>query len=433
MKNVEEQPVSAEETQKPTVAIDATNATPAEVARTSLRAKIRDHPVLVSHDGNATPESIRIADRAGALVLDTSDSTEGTQSTLVKVAKTYGFCGLIWHGVPSEPIDYDRSIHDFENSEEYVVSAAIGSAATEGTGSRTEVLVAIPAYNEAETIGEVVTEVRQFADRVVVVDDGSGDDTAERAEQAGARVVVHRRNQGYGGALQTAFEEADRLGVEHLVILDGDGQHDPADVPKLVETQRETGAEIVVGSRFLGDSDVPLYRRFGLFVVNTLTNVGLGAFRPESWIRDTQSGFRAYDADAIRSIAEDDSIGTQMSASTDIIHHAFNRNYSVEEVGTRITYDGENANSQHPLSHGVVLIRNILTLIEQERPIMLIGVPGFVATFVGFGLGYWALTNLFRSGDFPVGLAIASVFFVLAGGLACFSAVILHSIEVHLG
>ncbi|MFC7079049.1 glycosyltransferase family 2 protein [Halorussus caseinilyticus] len=333
----------------------------------------------------------------------------------MKVAKTYGFCGLIWHGVPSEPIDYDRSIHDFENSEEYVVSAAIGSAATEGTGSRTEVLVAIPAYNEAETIGEVVTEVRQFADRVVVVDDGSGDDTAERAEQAGARVVVHRRNQGYGGALQTAFEEADRLGVEHLVILDGDGQHDPADVPKLVETQRETGAEIVVGSRFLGDSDVPLYRRFGLFVVNTLTNVGLGAFRPESWIRDTQSGFRAYDADAIRSIAEDDSIGTQMSASTDIIHHAFNRNYSVEEVGTRITYDGENANSQHPLSHGVVLIRNILTLIEQERPIMLIGVPGFVATFVGFGLGYWALTNLFRSGDFPVGLAIASVFFVLAG------------------
>ncbi|WP_137286117.1 glycosyltransferase family 2 protein [Halorussus salinisoli] len=431
MKNLEEQPVSIEDTQKPTVAIDATRATPGDVARTTLRAKIRDYPVLVSHDGVASPEALQIADRAGALVLDTSESTEETQMTLVKAAKTYGFCGLIWHDAPSEPIDYSRTVYEFENSEEYVVSAAIGSS--EDRGAQTEVLVAIPAYNEADTIGEVVSEARQFADRVVVVDDGSDDDTAARAEEAGATVVAHPRNRGYGGALQTAFAEADRLGVEHLVILDGDGQHDPADVPKLVETQRETGAEIVVGSRFLGDSDVPLYRRFGLFVVNTLTNLGLATFHRGSWIHDTQSGFRAYDADAIRSIVEDGSIGTQMSASTDIIHHALDRNYSVEEVGTRITYDGENANSQHPLSHGVVLIRNILTLIEQERPIMLIGVPGFVATFVGFGLGYWALTNLFRTGDFPVGLAIASVFFVLAGGLACFSAVILHSIEVHLG
>lgn len=431
MKNLEEQPVSTEETQKPTVAIDATRAAPGDVARTCLRAKIRGYPVLVNHDRDASSEALQMADRAGALVLDTSDSTDETQMTLVKAAKAYGFCGLIWHDALSEPIDYSKTVYEFENSEEYVVSATIGSS--EDRGAQTEVLVAVPAYNEADTIGEVVSEVRQFADRVVVVDDGSDDDTAARAEEARATVVAHPRNRGYGGALQTAFAEADRLGVEHLVILDGDGQHDPADVPKLVETQRETGAEIVVGSRFLGDSDVPLYRRFGLFVVNTLTNLGLATFHRDSWIHDTQSGFRAYDADAIRSIVEDDSIGTQMSASTDIIHHALDRNYSVEEVGTRITYDEENANSQHPLSHGIVLIRNILTLIEQERPIMLIGVPGFVATFVGFGLSYWALSNLFRTGNFPVGLAIASVFFVLAGGLACFSAIILHSIKVHLG
>ncbi|NEU58101.1 glycosyltransferase family 2 protein [Halorussus sp. MSC15.2] len=433
MRNLEDQPVSVAETQRPTVAIDATKATPGDIARTTLRAKIRDHPVLVSHDRSATRESIRIADEAGALVLDTTDSSDETQSTLVRVAKTYGFSGLIWHDTPSEPIDYSRTIDDFETSEEYVVEAAIGAAAFEDCADQTEVLVAIPAYNEAETIGEVVSETAQFADRIVVVDDGSDDDTAERAEKAGATVVKHRRNQGYGGALKTAFEEADRLGVEHLVILDGDGQHDPADVPNLVETQRESGAEIVIGSRFEGDSDVPLYRRFGLFVINTLTNVGLGTIGHGSWIRDTQSGFRAYDTDAIRTIARDDAIGTQMSASTDIIHHALNRNYAIEEVGTRITYDSENSNSQHPLSHGVVLIRNILTLIEQERPIMLIGVPGFLAATVGFGLGYWALTNLFHTGDFPVGLAIASLFFILSGGLACFSAVILHSIEIHLG
>lgn len=433
MSQLEEQPVPVEEIQKPSIAIDATNASPADIARTTLRAKVRHHHVLVSYDGNANSESVRIADRAGAFVLDTSDSSESAQQTLVKAAKAYGFCGLIWHSTPSEPIDYARTIHEFENSEEYVVTAALGSSTFEEDEAETDVLVAIPAYNEEETIYEVVSETLQSADRVIVVDDGSEDDTTARAEEAGATVRKHRRNKGYGAALQTAFDEADRLGVEHLVILDGDGQHDPADVPKLVDAQRGTGAEIVIGSRFYGDSDVPLYRRFGLFVVDTLTNVGLGTFRHDSWISDTQSGFRAYDADAIRSIARDDAIGTQMSASTDIIHHAINQNYAIDEVGTRITYDAENSNSQHPLSHGVVLVRNLLTLIEQERPIMLIGVPGFVATFIGAGLGYWALTNLLRTGDFPVGLAIASVFFALAGGLACFSAIILHSIEIHLG
>lgn len=433
MKNLEEQPLSVEETKKPTVAIDGTQATVDEIARTCLRAKLRDHPVLVSDDGTASREAIRVADCAGALVLDTSESSGENQSTILRAAKTYGFSGLIWHDTPSEPIDYARTLHEFENSEEYAVSAAIGSTVFDDRREQSGVLVAIPAYNESETIHDVVSDTLQFADRVLVVDDGSNDDTRKRAEEAGATVVKHRQNQGYGAALQTAFDEADRLGVDHLVILDGDGQHDPADIPKLIEAQRDRGAEIVIGSRFHGDSDVPLYRRFGLFVVNTLTNVGLGTLRKKIWIGDTQSGFRAYDSTAIRTISRDDAIGTQMSASTNIIHHALDRNYDVEEVGTEISYDTENANSHHPLSHGAILIRNILTLIEQERPILLIGVPGFLTLFVGFGLGYWGLTNLFHTGTFPVGLATASVFFILAGGLACFSAVILHSIAVHLG
>jgi len=417
---------------QPAIAIDAVDAKPAEVARTALRAKARDHPVIVYHNDNVVPESVTIAEQAGAFVVNVSESARETRSTLLKMAKAYGFAGIIWHDVPSEPINYEKTVEDFQRSDKYAVTASIGSTSYAEPETGLDGMVAIPAFNEGRTVGRVVSEADTFADRVLVVDDGSDDDTTERAEEAGASVVTHRRNRGYGAALQTAFAEADRLGVEHLVVLDGDGQHDPADVEKLVETQRETGAEVVIGNRFHGGSDVPLYRRFGLFVVNILTNIGLRTFRKDSWIRDTQSGFRAYNSDAIRSISRDEGIGSQMSASTDIIHHALTENYAITEVGTKISYDADNPSSQHPLSHGIDLVRNILTLVERERPILFIGVPGFAATFVGFGLAYIALTNLLHTGEFPVGLAVTSVFFALAGGLACFSAVILHSIEVHL-
>jgi hypothetical protein len=433
MMDIEKERQRVERTKRPTIAIDAMDAKPADIARTALRAKARDHPVIVYHNGGVGSESLTVAEEAGAFVVDVSESARETRSTLVRMAKAYGFAGMIWHDAPSEPINYEKTVDDFERSERYAVTAAIGSIADDDPESELDVMVAIPAFNEGRTVGTVVAEAEEFADRVLVVDDGSDDDTTRRAEEAGASVVTHRRNQGYGAALQTAFAEADRLGVEHLVVLDGDGQHDPADVAKLVETQRETGAEVVIGNRFHGGSDVPLYRRLGLFVVNVLTNIGLRTFRRASWIRDTQSGFRAYDRDAIRSISRDESIGSQMSASTDIVHHALTENYAIAEVGTTISYDADDPNSQHPLSHGVDLVRNILTLVEQERPILFIGVPGFAATFVGFGLAYVALTNLLHTGEFPVGTAVTSVFFALAGGLACFSAVILHSIEVHLG
>ncbi|RRJ31824.1 glycosyltransferase family 2 protein [Halocatena pleomorpha] len=295
------------------------------------------------------------------------------------------------------------------------------------------VLVAIPAYNEAATIGDVVQTASEYADYVLVIDDGSEDDTAVRATAVGGAVIKHRQNRGYGAALKTAFEVASRYNAHHLVVLDGDGQHDAADVPRLVAAQERTGAHLVIGSRFIegATSNAPLYRWIGLKTINGLTNLSLGVVRAASRVSDTQSGFRAYDQTAIETLAADRSIGNWMDASTDILYHAHHHSYSIEEVPITVTYDVANASTRAPLSHGVVLMRNILKTIERERPLTALAVPGFGLTFGGMGVGYMSLDNYIQSGTFPVGLALTAAVLMLIGTFACFTAIVLHALSTY--
>jgi len=224
------------------------------------------------------------------------------------------------------------------------------------------VMIGIPAYNEADSVGDVVRAALDRAGRVVVVDDGSADGTADRAHDAGAAVIVHDENRGYGAALRTLFGRAHAADVDHLVILDGDGQHDAADVPKLVETQRSTAAEVVIGSRFAGGSSerMPLYRRFGLAVVNRLANASMRLRHGSAGISDTQSGFRAYGRDAIETLAGAERIGDGMDASLDILFQAVRQGYEIREVPTTIEYDVENASTRDPIGHGLTLLAAIL-------------------------------------------------------------------------
>src|SRR5438132_10188308 len=108
-----------------------------------------------------------------------------------------------------------------------------------------KIMVAIPAFNEGPTIGSVVLKARQFASQVIVVDDGSSDDTAETAALAGAHVIQHARNLGKGLAIRSAWLYAREHGPEAFVLLDGDHQHDPNDIPRLVVTVLSGGADVV--------------------------------------------------------------------------------------------------------------------------------------------------------------------------------------------
>ncbi|MGB4758126.1 MAG: glycosyltransferase family 2 protein, partial [Candidatus Methanoculleus thermohydrogenotrophicum] len=160
-------------------------------------------------------------------------------------------------------------------------------------------LVAMPAYNEEAYIAKTIVGARRHADAVLVVDDGSTDETVAIAEALGAIVVRHATNRGYGGALQTIFATARRMGVEELVIIDADGQHDPEDIPRLLSELR-SGNDVVIGSRVLEGSagDIPTYRKVGMKVLDAATTLAGNGLA----ITDSQSGFRAYGRRAIEAI-----------------------------------------------------------------------------------------------------------------------------------
>lgn len=161
----------------------------------------------------------------------------------------------------------------------------------------------IPAFNEAATIASVVTSVTPHVAHVLVVDDGSTDETADRAQAAGAEVVRHATNQGKGHAVRTGLARvlnspaAAPLTFTHVLLMDGDGQHRPDDVPKLIDTGRTTQADLVVGERIFDKAQMPRSRYYS----NTIGSRALSSFIGSS-IKDSQSGFRLIRCEALRGV-----------------------------------------------------------------------------------------------------------------------------------
>ena len=161
-------------------------------------------------------------------------------------------------------------------------------------------LLIIPAFNEAACIAGVINGVRKhFSGDIAVIDDGSEDDTGEVARAAGAAVLRHACNLGIGAAVQTGFLYALREGYDSIVRQDGDGQHDPAQIPRLLEVLERDEADIVVGSRFLAREGYQstIVRRVGIFVLGIVsTLVG-------TRITDPTSGYWAVNRRALLVLA----------------------------------------------------------------------------------------------------------------------------------
>ncbi|AKB82185.1 glycosyltransferase (family 2) [Methanosarcina barkeri 3] len=155
------------------------------------------------------------------------------------------------------------------------------------------VTVILPAYNEEVYIGSIVLLTKYYADSVIVVDDGSSDRTAEIARKAGAEVIVHEVNKGKGAALKTGFAAAANFGADIIVTMDSDGQHNPAEIQKIVDPIIRGKADMVNGSRYLNGlgKNTPSYRRVGQTILDGATKLSSGL-----QITDSQSGFRAFSA-----------------------------------------------------------------------------------------------------------------------------------------
>ncbi len=170
--------------------------------------------------------------------------------------------------------------------------------------SKNRTLIIIPAYNEEGSVGKVVKEVKQYlpgAD-TLVVNDGSTDLTSLKARTAGAIVLDLPFNLGIGGAMQAGYKYDFKKGYEIAIQVDGDGQHDPKEIPKLLRALEEKEVDMVIGSRFIGDSEFKssMMRRLGISIFSKAISLIVG-----QKITDPTSGFRAVNQKTIRLFSTD--------------------------------------------------------------------------------------------------------------------------------
>jgi glycosyltransferase involved in cell wall biosynthesis len=289
------------------------------------------------------------------------------------------------------------------------------------------VVVGIPAFNEEKTIARVVMEAQKHAHVVVVCDDGSIDMTGEIAERLGAIVIYHERNLGYGAALQSLFKRAKELNANVLVTLDSDGQHDPAQIPRLVKPIEDGVAEVVLGSRFMdknGTADMPVYRQLGVKVITKLSN-GSG----KNTVSDSQSGFRAYSKVAMEKMGGMSENG--MSASIELIRAVKKSGLKVREVPISCKYSdtiGVETSTKNPLAHGVGLIMSLVKLVVEDRPLSFLGIPGISSLITGVLFGVWMMNLYAVEHQIITNLALASIAFILIGFFMISTAITLYSI-----
>jgi len=268
-----------------------------------------------------------------------------------------------------------------------------------------QVVVCIPAFNEAKTIGTVVLGCKLFADKILVCDDGSSDGTSIEAEKRGAVVFHHKTNLGKGAALKTLIEEASRLNPAIVVTIDGDDQHNPSDIPKLVAPITNGTADIVVGCRFNGENQIPIYRRVGNFILTMMTNWSAG-----TTIRDTQSGFRAYSSIILPHIRIEEN---GMGVDSLIIVRAAQEGYRISEENISVSYVGDTS-TFNPLSH---MLRVTWSLAKGNYQSVK-GVPGAFWILAFVGLTVTLMTFSFALMPFSWGGLAVSTLAIGVGSLA---------------
>jgi glycosyltransferase involved in cell wall biosynthesis len=284
------------------------------------------------------------------------------------------------------------------------------------------IIAAIPALNEETAIGSVVLRAKPHVDTVIVIDDGSTDATGKIAELAGAEVIRHGKNQGKGMALRNAFLRARELHADILVCLDGDGQHNPDEIPELLAPIQSRKADMVIGSRFLDiHSDIPRYRQAGQKVLTSLTNT-VSATK----VTDSQSGFRAFSKKAIDSISlEVDGIGIESAMQ----RAADDLGLVIAEVPITCRYDIEHASKMGSVRHGFSVVHTILRLLQERRPLFYFGSVGIGLVIVGVAMGLWVVEVFSRTGQFAIGTSLIGILLLIVGILSVFVGLMLDAIS----
>jgi len=288
---------------------------------------------------------------------------------------------------------------------------------------RPKIIAVIPAFNEEKYVGTVVLRTRQYVDEVVVVDDGSTDQTADVARLAGASVIRHEENKGYGAAVQRLLAEAKRRAADVVVLLDADSQHSPDEIPHLIKPVSE-GFDLVIGSREKRRVDIPLYRRIGLGVISFFSYI-----LSRKKVADSESGFRVFSKEAIARLELREN---GMSVSAETIAKAAEEGLKITErpISIRYTRDGS---TLHPVVHGFEVLGRIIAMISERRPLFFFGLGGAILTVLGFLAGIKVLNIASGGGGVATGTALISILLLIIGIFSVFTGIILHVLTKRKG
>ena len=283
-----------------------------------------------------------------------------------------------------------------------------------------DVTVGIPAYNEEKNIASIIVKLKKFSSNIIICNDGSTDSTGLIAKELGAIVINHQKNQGYGAAIKSIFLKSKEIGTKVLVTLDADGQHDVNEIDKLLKPITDDKCDIVIGSRFLSETEnVPSYRKLGINVITKLTNASI-----KKNLTDSQSGFRAYNKKVIEQVQLSDS---GMGVSTEILIKASSKEFRIAEVPITISYGGDTS-THNPVTHGTSVIFSTIKYTSIEHPLKFYGIPSVILLIIGAVLTYFAIEYYVELGRLNTNLTLVSAGVVLVGIVLLITAILLYSL-----
>ena len=283
-----------------------------------------------------------------------------------------------------------------------------------------KIIMGIPAFNEEKNIAGIITRLKKITDTIIVCDDGSTDLTAEIAEKMGAKVVKHKRNKGYGGAIKTIFSHAGKMNADVLVTFDADGQHRIEDINRVLHPITNGDADVVIGSRFLSnDNDVPGYRKIGIKIITHVTNASI-----KENFTDSQSGFRAYRKKVLENIVLTEK---GMGISTEILIKSSEKKFRITEIPIKIIYEGDTS-THNPVSHGTSVLISTIKYTSIQHPLKFYGIPSLILIGIGVIFTYFSVDYYTEIGRLNTNLTLISAGTLLLGSILFISAILLYSL-----
>lgn len=223
-----------------------------------------------------------------------------------------------------------------------------------------KISVVVPAYNEERVIQDVISEIREYGyENIIVVDDGSADQTQKKASEMDIISLRHKINRGKGAATKTGVEAAKLLEADIIVTMDGDGQHDPSDIEKLISPIIEYDYDVVLGSRLMNPKGMPWYKILHNKIGNAITWYLYGL-----WVTDSQSGFRAYSSRATEKI---NTKADRYEYDSEVIREIYKYKLKYKEIPIKVRYTEYSMGKIHKqsLANGIKTVYKMIWRIMQ--------------------------------------------------------------------